>query len=177
MAPDTKLRDCPLAAVLGSFDSFMKGAVPRFPGQDNAELASYGLVIEQACPCVIVAQSSGAYFATALAARHPDLIRGVVAAELTATMDLAQPDAAALVRVPQLLIWGDNLQTTEYWRKTRAAADAYAAALRAMGGHVDVLDLPALGQAGNTHQLMMDRNSEFVAERIVEWLRMQAPAH
>ncbi len=161
---------------IDSFDGFMKGAVPRFAGQDDVELASYGAIIDRACPCVIVAQSSGAYFATVLAARYPDLVRGVVAAELTVTMDPSQPDAAALARVPQLLIWGDNLQATEYWRKTRAAADAYAAALHTMGARVDVLDLPELGQTGNTHQLMMDRNSEFVAEQVVEWLRAHAAA-
>jgi len=156
-----------------AFDAFMKGAVPRFAGQDDVELASYAALLAQACPCVIVAQSSGAYFATRLAAQNPDLVRGIVAVELTATPDFAKVDAAALARVPHLLIWGDNLQSTQYWRTTRAAADAYAAALRDQGGHADVLDLSARGERGNTHQLMMDRNSEATASLVAEWLRAE----
>lgn len=161
---------------IDSFDAFMKGAVPRFAGQDDVELASYAALLAQACPCVIVAQSSGAYFATQLAARHPDLVRGIVAVELTAVPDLAKVDAAALARVPHLLIWGDNLQSTAYWRNTRAAADAYAVALHDHGGHADVLDLPARGERGNTHQIMMDRNSEAVAGLVADWVRAEVPS-
>lgn len=160
---------------LGAFDTFMKGAVPRFAGQDDVELASYAALLAQACPCVIVAQSSGAYFATQLASRHPDLVRAIVAVELTAAPDFGKVDGAVLARVPHLLIWGDNLQSSAYWRITRAAADGYAAALRDRGGRADVLDLPVRGEAGNTHQLMMDRNSEKVAGLVAEWLRAQAP--
>ena len=80
-----------------------------------------------------------------------------------------------LARVPHLLVWGDNLQSSACWRTTRATADAYAVALRDRGGRADVLDLPARGEAGNTHQLMMDRNSEKVAGLVAEWLRTQAP--
>ena len=162
---------------LGAFDAFMKGAVPRFAGQDDVELASYAQLLPQACPCVIVAQSSGAYFATRLAAQRPGLVRGVVAVELTATPDLSKVDGTALAHVPHLLIWGDNLQSTAYWRTTRASADAYAAALRDRGGTVEILDLPARGEAGNTHQVMMDRNSEMVAGLVVRWMEEQASGY
>lgn len=153
-----------------AFDTFMRGAVPRFAGQDDVELAAYEDLLRRIGPCVIVAQSSGAYFGLVLAARHPDLVRAVVAVELTAVPDLAAVDAAALARTPQLLVWGDYLGTSDYWRRTRAAADAYAAALRERGGTAEVLDLPARGIRGNTHQVMMDRNSEAVAELVLAWL-------
>lgn len=119
---------------VGAVGAFMEGAVPRFAGQDKVELASYAALLAQACPCVIVAQSSGAYFAIRLAAQRPDLVRGMAAVALTATLDLAKIDGAALARVPRPLIWGDNLQSTAYRRSARATTGAYAAALRGRGG-------------------------------------------
>jgi len=40
----------------------------------------------------------------------------------------------------------------------------------AEGGRVDTLDLPARGIHGNSHMLMMDRNSDQVAGLIQDWL-------
>lgn len=160
---------------VNSFEAFMKGAVPRFAGQDDVEFASYAALLPRIGPCIIVAQSSGAYLAIRLAAQQPDLVRGIVAVELTAVPNLAKLDAAALARVPHLLIWGDNLQGSDYWRKTRAAADGYAAALQERGGRADILDLPAQGMTGNTHQVMMDRNGEAVAGLVADWIA-QLPA-
>lgn len=159
-----------VAFPVDAFEAFMKGAVPRFVGQDEAELAAYAALLPKVCPCIIVAQSSGAYLAAQLAATRPALVRGLVAVEMTAVPDLAKVDAATLARVPHYFVWGDNLQTSEYWRRTRAAADGYADALRRAGGRVETLDLPAVGMTGNTHQVMMDANSEAVADRIVGWI-------
>lgn len=159
---------------LEAFDAFMKGTVPRFPGQDDAELAAYDALLSRIGPCIVVAQGSGAYLATPLAAKRPDLVREIVAGELTAAPNLEAVDATALARVPQLLLWGDNLATSGYWRKTRATADAYAAALRGKDGVADVLDLPRSGTVGNTHQMMMDRNSEAIAGQVADWMAVHA---
>ena len=44
------------------------------------------------------------------------------------------------------------------------------AAVRAAGGSVDVVDLPAAGIRGNSHMIMMDRNSDEVAALVQDWL-------
>lgn len=164
-----------VAFPVNAFEGFMKGAVPRFAGQDEAELAVYGKLLAKIGPCIIVAQSSGAYFATQLAARSPDLVRALVAIELTATPDLTKVDGHSIAKVPQLLLWGDNLQSSDYWRRTRANAEAYAETIRGLGGKAEVVDLPARGLTGNTHQMMMDRNSEDIAALIVNWLSENGP--
>ena len=46
----------------------------------------------------------------------------------------------------------------------------YAESLKAAGGSVDLIDLPDIGIKGNTHMVMMDRNSDQVAEVIQKWL-------
>ena len=42
--------------------------------------------------------------------------------------------------------------------------------MRAGGGTVDVIDLPDIGIKGNSHMIMMDKNSNEVAEVIQKWL-------
>lgn len=159
-----------VAFPVDAFETFMKGAVPRFAGQDEAELAAYGELIAKIGPCIIIAQSSGAYFATQIAARRPDLVRAIVAVEITATPDLTKVDGQSIAKVPQLLLWGDNLQSSDYWRRTRANAEEYSRVIRDLGGKVDIVDLPVRGLTGNTHQMMMDRNSEAIATLVVNWL-------
>jgi uncharacterized protein (UPF0262 family) len=46
----------------------------------------------------------------------------------------------------------------------------YYDAIRAAGGNVEVIDLPRIGIAGNSHMVMMDRNSDAVAGVIQNWL-------
>jgi hypothetical protein len=40
----------------------------------------------------------------------------------------------------------------------------------ATSSQVDVMDLPSLGQHGNSHLMMADLNSEAVASLIREWI-------
>jgi hypothetical protein len=47
---------------------------------------------------------------------------------------------------------------------------AFAESLRALGGEVDIVDLPAHGITGNSHMIMMDRNSDQVAALVQKWL-------
>jgi len=42
--------------------------------------------------------------------------------------------------------------------------------VRAAGGSVDVVDLPAAGIKGNSHMLMMDKNNGEIADLIQKWL-------
>ena len=149
-----------------AFDAFAKQGVPRFAGQDALELAAYDAALAAIGPCIVVAQSSGAYFATRLAQRRPGHVRAIVAVEMTAFPD---PDDA-LIDVPHLLLWGDNWRDQPSWRRTRASLDAYAATLRARGGRVEVLDLPDRGIHGNSHQMMVDRNNEDIFKLAAAWL-------
>lgn len=153
-----------------SFDALSKQIVPRFPGQDAVELAADEALTARVCPCVIIAHSSGAYFAAMLAVRHPDRVKALVAVEMTAAPKLAPDGLAGLARVPMLLVWGDNQQASSTWRTIRSSVDGFAAAAVAQGARIDLLDLPKSGIAGNSHVLMMDRNQDAIARRVADWL-------
>ena len=68
------------------------------------------------------------------------------------------------------VIYGDNAKDHPRWSKIRAGDVDYADALKAAGGSVDFIDLPDIGIKGNTHMVMMDKNSDQVADLIQKWL-------
>ncbi len=47
------------------------------------------------------------------------------------------------------------------------------AAFKQAGGSLDLVDLPDIGIKGNSHMVMMDKNSDQVADLIQKWLSRQ----
>jgi hypothetical protein len=82
-------------------------------------------------------------------------------------------NVAPLKAVPHLFVWGDYLGEQDLWKRLTPNIDRYEAALRAQGGIADRLDLPKLGQRGNSHMLMMDRNSDAIAQLIQDWMNQR----
>jgi ABC-type nitrate/sulfonate/bicarbonate transport system substrate-binding protein len=71
------------------------------------------------------------------------------------------------------MVFGDNVERHPRWVAYRKLDLEYAAAVRAAGGKVDVIDLPDVGIKGNSHMVMMDRNNAAVADVIQRWLVAQ----
>lgn len=148
-----------------AFDTFAKQFVPRWLAHDAMALDAYRQLLDLAGPCIVIGHSQGGGYATQLARECPGPIRAVVAVEPTGT-----PERVDGSLPPQLLVWGDHFDHHDTWQRYRAQTDAYWDALRRAGRRADVLDLPAAGIAGNSHFCMLDRNSDRIAELIVDWL-------
>lgn len=148
-----------------AFDTFAKQFVPRWLAHDAMALDAYRELLDLAGPCIVIGHSQGGGYATQLARECPGPIRAVVAVEPTGT-----PERVDGSLPPQLLVWGDHFDHHDTWQRYRAQTDAYWDALRRAGRRADVLDLPAAGIAGNSHFCMLDRNSDRIAELIVDWL-------
>ncbi len=148
-----------------AFDAFAKQFVPRWLAHDAMALDAYRQLLDLAGPCIVIGHSQGGGYATQLARECPGPIRAVVALEPTGT-----PERVDGPLPPQLLVWGDHFDHNDTWRRYRAQTDAYWDALRRAGRRADVLDLPPAGIAGNSHFCMLDRNSDRIAELIVDWL-------
>ena len=71
---------------------------------------------------------------------------------------------------PILVVIGDNAKEHPRWKNIRQNSVAYAEAFKAAGGSLDLVDLPDAGIKGNSHMMMMDKNSDQVAELIQKWL-------
>ena len=99
---------------------------------------------------------------------RPEKVRALVAVEPTLGGD---PNKVASVKnTPVLILYGDNAKDHPRWSKIRQGGVEYAALLKSAASRVDVVDLPERGVKGNSHMMMMDRNSDVVAGLIQGWL-------
>lgn len=153
---------------LDAFDQFAKQSAPRWTTTDPAIQKAYDELVQRVCPCVIMVHSQGGNFGFTAALNAPDKVKAVIAIEPSGSP--RQFDAAKVKDVPHLLVWGDYLGTVPVWGQIKGGVDRYRDALRAAGARVDELALPEAGIRGNSHMLMMDRNSDEVARRIQTWM-------
>lgn len=151
------------------WDQFMKQSVPRWTTTDRQIQAAYDALVQAVCPCVVMAHSQGGNFAFTAALNAPDKVRAVIAVEPSGTPGEAA-EAAKLKGIPHLVIWGDRVTGDAFWSRIRQNVERWQGRLRAAGGDADTLDLPAEGVAGNSHMLMMDANSDEVAQRVQRWM-------
>lgn len=159
-----------------SFDQFAKQSIPRWATTDAAIQAAYDTYVQKVCPCVIVVHSQGGNFAFNAALNAPDKIKAIVAVETSGSPDPAKTDFSRLKGIPMLWVWGDYIDQFPFWKPIVDRQMAFSKGLRDAGGTADVLMLPDAGIRGNSHMLMMDRNSDEIAVRIQQWLVKQGLA-
>jgi pimeloyl-ACP methyl ester carboxylesterase len=153
-----------------AFDQFFKQGVPRWSTTDAQIQAAYNQLVQKVCPCVIVVHSQGGNFGFNAALAAPDKVKALIAVEPSGA---PKPEAAAggaLKGVPHLVVWGDHIGQSQLWQRFVPASQRYADALRAEGGVADWWELPKLGVTGNGHMLMMDTNSDQIAQMIQKWM-------
>jgi pimeloyl-ACP methyl ester carboxylesterase len=122
---------------------------------------------------VIVVHSQGGNFAFSAALKFPELIKAIVAVETSGSPDPDKTDYARLKGIPMLWVWGDNLDRFPFWGGIVDRQERFRRGVLAAGGTGDLLRLPEAGLRGNSHMVMMDRNSDEVAVRIQQWLAKQ----
>jgi hypothetical protein len=71
------------------------------------------------------------------------------------------------------VLYGDFIEQDTRWPTIRRNGVAFADAVNKAGGKVEVIDLPKVGIKGNSHMIMMDKNSNEVAAYIQAWLERQ----
>ena len=151
------------------WDRFAKQSVPRWTTTDKQIQAAYDALVQEVCPCVVMAHSQGGNFAFTAALNAPDKVRAVIAIEPSGTPG-QDAEAARARGVPHLMVWGDRTADDPFWGRIRQNAERWQERLRTAGAVADTLDLPAAGIAGNSHMLMMDTNSDEVAQRVQRWM-------
>ena len=148
-----------------AFDRLVCQMVPRWTQTDAAILRGYRQLLEQLGRVSVICHSQGGVFGLRMAHAMPEHVRALVGLEPASVPVLdtmAQP-----YRTPTLIVMGDNMDTDPRWPRMRTRLQAFQAE------HPDVVDylsLPSVGEHGNSHMLMMDRNHYAVAQRVNEWL-------
>jgi hypothetical protein len=72
-----------------------------------------------------------------------------------------------------MVLWGDYVDQSPRWAPRLKACREFAAAVTLAGGKAQNLVLPEIGVKGNSHMLMQDSNSMFVAQYLWDWIDRQ----
>ena len=153
------------------YEDFLRQNVPRWTSNDTATIAAYTALVDKVCPCVVLFHSQAGQFGYKVAQARPEKIKALVAVEPAAVGDVEQ--AARLAAIPTLVLYGDFIEQDARWPTIRRNGIAFADAVNKAGGKVEVVDLPKVGIKGNSHMIMMDKNSSEVAAYIQAWLERQ----
>jgi hypothetical protein len=87
-------------------------------------------------------------------------VKAVIAIEPASAPDPDRVDVTRLKAVPHLVVWSDYFDGYDRWNETRRLVEKYEEALRQQSGTANRIDLPSVGVMGNSHMIMMDRNSD-----------------
>ncbi len=155
-----------------ALDQFAKQFVPRWTTNDAATLAAYNALVQAVGPSVVMVHSQSGNFGFQAALAAPDKVKAIVAVE-PAGAPAPGPELDKLKDIPILIIWGDYVDKHEVWVRQQPASRRFADDLKARGGKVEWIDLPAIGIKGNSHMVMMDTNSDEVAGLIQQWMTKQ----
>jgi pimeloyl-ACP methyl ester carboxylesterase len=153
-----------------AFDQFAKQGIPRWATNDAPTQAAYNALVQRICPCVIIVHSQGGNFAFNAALAAPERVKAIVAIEPSGAPDPSKLELTKLKETPHLFVWGDYLDQQDLWKKITPAVNRYREALNAAGVRADELNLPKMGIRGNSHMMMMDRNSDQIAGLVQQWL-------
>ncbi len=151
-----------------AYMQFVKQVVPRWTTTDPMINAAYVALLDQVGPSVVMIHSQAGQFGLMAAETRPDKVRALILLEPAGLGDPAQ--VAKLKDIPILAVFGDNIEQDSRWPKIRQNAYDFFDKIRAAGGKVDVINLPQIGIRGNSHMLMMDKNSDQVAGVVQDWL-------
>jgi hypothetical protein len=154
------------------YDNFVKQGVPRWTTTDGITIQAYTEEVDKVCPCAVIVHSQAGQFGFKVAQARPEKINALVAIEPSAPGDLEK--VTQLRDVPILIVFGDYIEQDARWKKIHETILAFAERIKSAGGHVDVIDLPALGIKGNSHMMMMDQNNAAIAGLIQDWLQRQS---
>ena len=155
---------------LGAFDTMQMQMAPRWATNGEATQAAYHQLVQRVCPCVIIAHGQAGSFAFHAALAAPDKVKAVIAIEPAFAPKPNHPGISGLKAVPHVMVWGDFIATNPTWVEHTRELKAYHDALVATGVSSDWLDLPTAGVKGNTHMIMMDTNSDAIAQRVQDWM-------
>lgn len=154
-----------------AFQTF-EAAYPWVSSSRSDFQASVIALMEQVGPAILVAHSAGGPTAVSAAMARPDLVAAIVLVEPT-----GPPTAAnfpTLAGKSMLGVYGDYIDSRRQGSR-KTATIAAAELFTQNGGHGQILDLVEDHQIrGNSHLMMQDNNNDFIATKILEWLKVHA---
>jgi pimeloyl-ACP methyl ester carboxylesterase len=154
-----------LKQLVPDFSFYLRGTplTVSYPALDEAAYA----LLKRVGPAVYIGHSQGGAEIYTILKAHPDIrFAGVISIEGGPCPDAA--DAALYKNIPFMYLTGD-------YRDAPPNCQAFVDAVNGMGGNATSLKLPDIGIHGNDHMMMMDRNSDQVAQVVIDWISANVP--
>lgn len=151
---------------------FLKQNVPRWAGTFSLAQQAYIDYLLKMKESVVIAHSQGAYMVLEALLKAPGTVKGLIMLEPSALYwpKLDYKNIKALAKIPQLMVFGDYIETSEVWLNYIELLRGYSRAIQDAGGFVDWIHLPDRNIRGNSHMLMMDKNNMEIAEIVQKWM-------
>ena len=166
----------PIAAV----DELYKQMIPDLNAllpNPNPTWTNLSALAKQLKGVVLMGHSESGFFPQQAALLDPAGIRGMISIEMPCP-DLTTAQLSSLARIPTLVMFGDHLGDVQpgivNWKTAYDGCNAYVEKVKAAGGDIEMLLLPAMGIHGNSHMLMQDKNNLQLADLILAWLDKHA---
>jgi len=157
-----------------AMDQYFAQLVPNTDGylaDPATRVNALAALLDKIGPAVVSVHSMSGPQGIGLAIARPNLVRAVVDVEPPSGCVISDADVASVfTRVPLLAVFGDYTQGDALWAPAAASCQSTAGRIQAAGGIARNLVLPDIGILGNSHMLMLDKNSDQIAEVIVGWL-------
>lgn len=167
---------------MNAIDEFYKQMIPDLnallPQSRNPTWRNLADLAVKLKGAVAIGHSESGFFPQRAALIDADGIKGIVTIETECDTELTPAQVGVLAKIPALIIFGDHLAdavvTLETGRWTWANAletcKNFAEKIKIGGGDVELVHLPDLGIKGNSHMLMQDKNSDQLAQMILDWI-------
>jgi pimeloyl-ACP methyl ester carboxylesterase len=152
----------PVAAL----EESTKQSVPRWITNNNRAVAALNAAVEKIGRCVLVAHSHGGGISAHVAMSNPNLVAGAVLLEPHGLPSIEH----GATQSPQAIVVGDNIDKSDLYKSLVSVWTNYVDAAAQHGSQAEIIALPSLGLVGNSHNMMMDLNSDAVAELVQGWI-------
>jgi hypothetical protein len=123
---------------------------------------------------VLMGHSESGFFPEQAALINPAGIRGNILIEMPCVTNFSAAQLSTLAKIPTLIMFGDHLDDAgggpANWGQSFKSCSTFADQLKKAGGDAEMMHLPALGIKGNSHMLMQDRNSDQLADLVINWI-------
>ena len=153
---------------IADFDQYAAQLVPNtevtLPGGGANSTDALVALLDKIGPAIIIAHSQGSLYALGATVARPNLVKGVLMLEGSCAATPAEI-ANAFVRSPFMAMIGDNRPP-----ERNVQCQDTVNAINAAGGKATFFLLPAAGFKGNSHMMMMDKNSLKIADKVIDWL-------
>ncbi len=158
------------------FDQYTSQLVPNteatLPGAGANTVTALGALLDKIGPAIVMVHSQSGAYGMNLVRTKAIKMRALINVEGNCAPVTGEEVTKIFSRVPLLSVWGDNSEGAvgPNGDERRNGCVATVDALKAVGGTGKFLLLPAVGQKGNSHMLMLDKNNLQIADLVIGWI-------